>query len=128
MKVVLVPDSSNPVISIRIACLGGKRFENSDTQGIMSFISRMLDNGAGGMTDVDIDRKVDGMGGSLAGFSGNDSFGLYGSFFSHIGPGSGLVFQLYTDPTFLKTKWTGSALCLTASRAGYANGVRNQHP
>ena len=27
IKVVLVPDSSNPVISFRIACLGGKRFE-----------------------------------------------------------------------------------------------------
>ena len=26
IKVVLVPDSSNPVVSFRIACLGGKRF------------------------------------------------------------------------------------------------------
>ena len=33
IKVVLVPDSSNPVISYRIACLGGKRFENKETRG-----------------------------------------------------------------------------------------------
>ena len=105
IKVVLVPDSSNPVISFRIACLGGKRFENSDTQGIMNFISRMLDKGAGSMTDVDIYRKVDGMGGSLAGFSGNDSFGLYGSFFSRYwDPALELLFQLYTDPTFPQDK------------------------
>jgi len=105
IKVVLVPDNSNPVISFRIACLGGKRFENSDTQGIMNFISRMLDKGAGSMTDVDIARKVDGMGGSLEGFSGNDSFGLYGSFFSRYWDQAlELLFQLYTDPTFPQDK------------------------
>ena len=105
IKVVLVPDSSNPVISFRIACLGGKRFESPDTQGIMNFISRMLDKGAGSMTDVDIARKVDGMGGSLQGFSGNDSFGLYGSFFSRYWEQAlELLFQLYTDPTFPQDK------------------------
>ncbi len=105
IKVVLVPDSSNPVISLRIACLGGKRFESPDTQGIMNFISRMLDKGAGSMTDVDIARKVDGMGGSLQGFSGNDSFGLYGSFFSRYWEQAlELLFQLYTDPTFPQDK------------------------
>ena len=71
----------------------------------MNFISRMLDKGAGSMTDVDIDRKVDGMGGSLAGFSGNDSFGLYGSFFSRYWDQAlELLFQLYTDPTFPQDK------------------------
>jgi zinc protease len=105
VKVVLVPDSSNPVISYRIACLGGKRFENKDTQGIMNFISRMLDKGAGGMTDVEIAQKVDGMGGSLDGFSGNDSFGLCASFFSrHWDQGLELLSQLYKDPTFPQDK------------------------
>jgi len=105
MKVVLVPDSSNPVLSFRIACLGGKRFESPETQGIMNFISRMLDKGSGSMTDVDIARKVDGMGGSLQGFSGNDSFGLYGSFFSRYWDQAlELFFQLYTDPTFPQDK------------------------
>ncbi len=105
IKVVLVPDNSNPVISFRIACLGGKRFENTDTQGIMNFISRMLDKGAGNMTDIDIAGKVDDMGGSLDGFSGNDSFGLYASFFSRYWDQAlELLFQLYTDPTFPQDK------------------------
>ena len=99
MKVVLVPDNSNPVISFRIACLGGKRFENKDTQGIMNFISRMLDKGAGNMTDLDIARKVGSMGGSLAGFSGNDSFGLYGKFLQPLlGPGFGIAFSVVYRP------------------------------
>ncbi len=101
IKLVLVPDSSNPVISFRIACLGGKRFETKDTQGIMNFISRMLDKGAGNMTDLDIAGKVGSMGGSLAGFSGNDSFGIYGSFFSRFWDQAlELLSQLYIDPTF----------------------------
>ena len=105
IKVVLVPDSSNPVISFRIACLGGKRFENKDTQGIMNFISRMFDKGAAGMSDVEIARKVDNMGGSLNGFSGNDSFGLYASFFSRYWEQSlELLSQLCISPTFPQEK------------------------
>ncbi|MGO9116360.1 MAG: M16 family metallopeptidase [Desulfomonilaceae bacterium] len=101
MKVVLVADNSNPVISFRIACLGGKRFENENSQGIVNFISRMLDKGAGNMTDLDIARKVGSMGGSVSGFSGNDSFGLYASFFSrHWYQGLELLSQLFTEPTF----------------------------
>jgi zinc protease len=101
MKIVLVPDSSNPVISFRIACLGGKRFETKDTQGIMNFIARMLNKGAANMTEMDIATKVDDMGGTLEGFSGNDSFGLSASFFSRYwDPALQLLAQMYTDPTF----------------------------
>ncbi len=105
IKVVLVPDNSNPVVSFRFAFLGGKRFEDKDTQGIMNFISRMFDKGAAGMSDVEIARKVDNMGGSLNGFSGNDSFGFYASFFSrHAQDGLELLSKLYTDPTFPQDK------------------------
>jgi zinc protease len=105
LKVVLVPDNSNPVLSIRIASLGGKRFETNDTQGIMFFISQMLDKGAGAMTDRDIAAKVDSMGGVLEGFSGNDSFGIYGSFFSRYSDQAlELLYQLYTEPTFPQDK------------------------
>jgi zinc protease len=101
LKVALVPDNSNPVISFRIACLGGKRFETPDTQGIMNFIARMVDKGTGTMTELDIARKVNEMGGSLSGFSGNDSFGLSASFFSrHWNRGLELLAQLYMDPAF----------------------------
>jgi zinc protease len=105
MKIILVPDQSNPVISFRIACLGGKRFETKETQGIMNFIARMLNKGAGNMTQSDIDHKVDHMGGSLEGFSGNDSFGLHARFFSRYwDQGLELLFQLYTDPAFPQDK------------------------
>jgi zinc protease len=105
IKVVLVPDHSNPVISFRIACLGGKRFETEENQGIMNFISRMLTKGAAGMTQEDIASKVTNMGGSLDGFSGYDSFGLYASFFSRFAkPGLELLAKLYAEPSFPKDK------------------------
>ncbi len=105
VKVVLVPDNSNPVISFRIACLGGKRFETEDTQGIMNFMARMLKKGAAGMTEEEIARKVNEMGGSVDGFSGYDSFGLYASFFSRYwNQGLELLSQMYADPTFSQDK------------------------
>jgi zinc protease len=68
-------------------------------------MSRMFDKGAGGMSDVEIARKLDNMGGSLNGFSGNDSFGFYASFFSrHSHDGLELLSKLYTDPTFPQDK------------------------
>jgi zinc protease len=105
IKVVLVPDNSNPVTSFRIACLGGKRFETEDTQGVMNFIARMLQKGAAGMTEGDIARKVNEMGGSLEGFAGYDSFGLYASFFSRYAiQGLELLSHVYADPTFPQDK------------------------
>lgn len=101
LKVVLQPDDSNPVVSFRIAMLGGKRFETKENEGIMNFISQMLNKGTSKMTEDEIDRKVEDMGGRLNGFSGYDSFGFTTSFFSrHVDSGLELLAQLYTDPGF----------------------------
>jgi zinc protease len=105
MKVVLVPDSSNPVLSLRIASLGGKRFETEETQGIMNFISRMLTKGTTDMNQEAIVAKVTNMGGALDGFSGYDSFGLYASFFSRYAEqGIELLADLYASSTFPQDK------------------------
>jgi len=101
MRVVLVPDDSNPVASVRIALLGGKRFENKETEGIMNFIAQMLDKGTSKLSEVEIARQVDDMGGRLYGFSGYDSFGLSANFFSrNLGNGLKLLAELYTDAAF----------------------------
>lgn len=105
VKVILVQDKSNPVISFRIASLGGKRFETKDTEGIMNFIARMLTKGAANMTEFELARKVDEMGGSMEGFSGYDSFGLYASFFSRYWDQAlELLSQVYTSPSFPQDK------------------------
>lgn len=105
IKLVLTEDDSNPVVSFRIAHLGGKRFENRGDEGIMNFISRMLDKGAAGMTEEEILGKIDDMGGRLTGFSGYDSFGLAANFFSrHLEPGLRLLAAIHSDPSFPEDK------------------------
>ncbi len=87
IRIVASPDASNPVVSVRIVHLGGKRFETKETEGIMNFISQMLNKGAGTLSEFEIARRIEDMGGRLTGFSGYDSFGISASFFSR-----------YTDP------------------------------
>jgi zinc protease len=101
IRVVLIPDHSNPVVSFRIAGLGGKRFETRENQGIMNFVARMLDKGTKTMTEEEISRTVEDMGGRLDTFSGYDSFGLDATFFSrNLQEGLKLLADLYTTASF----------------------------
>lgn len=101
IKVVLLRDDSNPAVSLRIAHQGGKRYETRETEGIMNFISQMLPKGAGKLDEAQIFNKVEDMGGRLAGFSGQDSFGLSATFFSRfLNEGLELLATIQTDPTF----------------------------
>ncbi|MBM3302123.1 MAG: insulinase family protein, partial [Deltaproteobacteria bacterium] len=105
VQVVLVSDRSNPVVSFRIAHLGGKRFESKEQEGIMNFLARMLDKGAGDLSEDDIARKVDEMGGRLNGFSGYDSFGVSGHFFSrHLNQALELLWLIHSQPSFPQDK------------------------
>jgi len=105
IQVVLVPDDSNPIVSFRVACLGGKRFETKDTEGMMNFIAQMVNKGAGTLTEVDIARKIEDMGGRLKGFSGYDSFGLSTTIFSRfVDEGLQLLAEVYNNPSFPSDK------------------------
>ncbi len=105
IRLVLVPDDSNPDVSVRMAFLGGKRYETKENEGIMNFIAQMLTKGTAKMSEVDIAAKVDDMGGRLSGFSGYDSFGLSATFFSrNFKQGLGLLAELYTGASFPEDK------------------------
>jgi zinc protease len=105
IRVVILPDDSNPAVSFRIVFLGGKRFENKSNEGIMNFIAQMLTKGTSAMNEVQIARKVEDMGGRLSGFSGYDSFGFSATFFSrYLDDGLQLLGQLFTDPAFPQDK------------------------
>ena len=105
MTVVLTPDDSNSLVSFKIAHLGGKRYETKKTEGIMNFVAQMLPKGAGDLSEFDISKKIENMGGRLSGFSGYDSFGLSASLFSrNLEDGLKLVSTIYKDPTFPQEK------------------------
>lgn len=105
IRVILKPDPSNAIVSFRIALLGGKRYETPQTKGAMHFISQMLEKGAGPMSEQDIAKSVEDLGGRLSAFSEYDTFGLSGTFFSrNIDAGLDLLSTIYSDPTFPKDK------------------------
>jgi zinc protease len=105
IRVVLLPDHSNAVASVRFACLGGTRFESKESAGVMNFIARSITTGAAGMDERAIARKIEDMGGRIEGFSGYDSIGLNVSFFSrNIEEGLKLAAQIYADPSFPEDK------------------------
>lgn len=105
IKVVLLPDDTNPIVSFRVACLGGKRFETKETEGIMNFVAQMVDKGTRTLTEVDIARKIEDMGGRIKGFSGYDSFGLSTTFFSRfLDDGLQLLAEVYKNPAFPEDK------------------------
>jgi zinc protease len=101
LRVALTPDDSNSVVSFKIACLGGQRFETKENQGVTSFVVQMLTKGAGNLDEAELFRRVEDMGGRLTGFSGYDSFGLSGTFFSRDAlKGLDLLAMVYASPTF----------------------------
>ncbi len=105
IRVVLQYDDSNPVVALRIALMGGKRFETKENEGIMNFIAQMLTKGTGKLSEVEIARKVEDMGGRLYGFSGYDSFGLAANFFNRrLDDGLSLLAELFKDSTFPQDK------------------------
>ncbi len=101
IRVLLTPDNSNPAVSVKIVHLGGKRFETRESQGIMNFVADMSTRGVEGISEVEISRIVEEMGGRLNGFSGYDSFGLSLTIFSrHMEKGLTLMSTIYNNPTF----------------------------
>lgn len=101
IRVALRPDKSNPILAVRVAFLGGKRFDREKTQGEMGFVARMLDKGAGDLDENQIAEKIQDMGGWINGFCQHDSLGFGASFFSrNLEPGLELVRKVYVDPTF----------------------------
>ncbi len=101
MTVTLAPDNSNPVVSVKIVHLGGKRYETRETEGIMNFVTQMLPKGAGDLSEFEISKRIEDMGGRLSGFSGYDSFGLSTSFFSrYLENGLKLLETIYKTPSF----------------------------
>ncbi|MBM3303364.1 MAG: insulinase family protein, partial [Deltaproteobacteria bacterium] len=83
------------------ACLGGKRFETRESQGVMNFVALMLTKGTETLTELDVARKVEDMGGRLGAFSGMDSIGLDATFVSrNLERGLELLAQIYSNPSF----------------------------
>ncbi|MFQ5441832.1 MAG: M16 family metallopeptidase [Thermodesulfobacteriota bacterium] len=73
---------TNPTVAFYAAFPGGLRFEGPDNNGIGNFTAGMLDRGTVALSREALAKEVEGMAGSISGFSGRNSTGAAAGFLS----------------------------------------------
>lgn len=76
VRVLLLRDPDQPIVSLGISLLGGLRFEQESTEGISNFLSHMFLKGTVSRSEKEISDWVDSRGAILFPFSGQNSLGL----------------------------------------------------
>jgi zinc protease len=82
MKLLILRDVSVPVVALRATWVGGLRFEDDRSNGISNMLAALLTRGTRTRTAEQIMNEVEGMAGSLTGYSGRNSLGLQAEFLS----------------------------------------------
>jgi zinc protease len=101
LRVVVKRNDSVPLVAMRLSFMGGLLIETEDTQGLTSFISELLEKGTEARSAAQIAAEVEGMAGSLAGFSGRNTFGLTAEFLTDsLDAGLELFSDVLRNPAF----------------------------
>ena len=74
--VIVQPDSTSPMFSVRAMAMGGLLAETPETNGINHVLAELLLSGTPTRDASEIAVEVDSMAASLAGFSGRNSLGM----------------------------------------------------
>ncbi len=90
-----------PTVAVRIAFPGGLRYETPEDNGIFNLLARAWKKGTAMHSAEAIAEIIDGMGASISGFSGQNSFGLQGRFTTeNFRKGLALMAEILLSPTF----------------------------
>ena len=76
IRVLLKRNPAVPLFSVHAAFLGGLRYEDESTNGISNFVAQMFTRGTSSRSAEDIAVEIEGLGGSVDGFSGKNSIGV----------------------------------------------------
>ena len=76
------PDPSLPLVSIRTVFLGGLRFETSEPNGLNNFLAEIWDRGTESLSADELAMAVEDTAASISSFSGRNSMGLEAEFLS----------------------------------------------
>ena len=76
IRVLLKRNPAVPLFSVHAAFLGGLRYEDENTNGISNFMSGMFTRGTSSRSTEDIATQIEGLGGTVDGFSGKNSVGV----------------------------------------------------
>ena len=101
VRLVVKPDSSLPLVSIRAAFLAGLRSEKPADNGISNFTAEVWDRSTTSLTAEELARAVENMAAGIGSFSGRNSFGLEAEFMSRrLDRGLELFTDVLLNPAF----------------------------
>jgi zinc protease len=82
LKLLVLRDASVPVVALRATWVGGLRYEDERSNGISNLLAALLARGTKTRSAEQIMNEVEGMAGTLTGYSGRNSLGLQAEFLS----------------------------------------------
>jgi zinc protease len=101
LRVIVKPNHAIPLVTLRLSFLGGLLAENDATRGLSSFLAEMLERGTEHRNAAQIASEVEGIAGSIEGFSGRNSFGLAAEFLAEsLDTGLELFADILLYPSF----------------------------
>jgi len=101
LKLLILRDSSVPVVALRATWVGGLRYEDDRSSGISNILAGLLVRGTKTRSAEQIMNEVEGMAGALSGYSGRNSLGVQAEFLSrYFERGFDLVADCILNATF----------------------------
>jgi zinc protease len=76
LRILILRDTTVPIVAYRGVWVGGLRYEDARVNGINNLIATLITRGTTTRAGEEIVREVEGMAGSIGGFSGRNSFGV----------------------------------------------------
>jgi zinc protease len=100
---IVRPSFETPVVSVRLACLGGARCEPEKWRGGTELLSRVWTAGAGAYDEKSYNEKVDSLAAGISAFGGRHTIGLNLTALSPLfDEASDLFWTTFFDPHFSK--------------------------
>jgi len=99
---VLVQEAPGvPTVATTLVFPGGVRYESEESNGLFNFLAKAWTKGTEAHSAQGIAELIEGLGGSISGFSGQNTLGLQGRFLSqNLDKGLALFTEILLAPTF----------------------------
>ncbi len=105
LRLIVQRDPQVAVVAVRATWLGGLRLEDARSNGVSNLIAGLLTRGTKGRSAEQIAAMVEGMAGSLSGYSGKNSLGVHAQFLSRFWEqGLDLVIDSLRNATFSESE------------------------
>jgi zinc protease len=101
LRAQVMRDVSVPIVAVRATWVGGLRYEDPQSSGISNLLASLLTRGTKTHSAEEIMHMVEGMAGSISGYSGRNSLGLQAEFLArHWERGLDLVAECLQNASF----------------------------